>query len=93
MKEFHALTIEEIERSIEQLKGDGLLLEEMGFIAEADVLRCRFLGRRINIKIDLAYGAEIDPVDSFSSKEVEEISNLILTKLRFEFCNNCWEIF
>lgn len=36
---------------------------------------------RINIKIDLAYGAEIDPVDSFSSKEIDEISNLILAKL------------
>lgn len=81
MKEFHALTVEEIARSVERLKGESLLLEEAISIAEADVLRCRFLGRRINIKIDLAYGAEIDPVDSFSSKEVDEISNLILTKL------------
>ena len=81
MKEFHALTIEEVEESIDRLKVEGLLLEEMVSIAEADVLRCRFLGRRINIKIDLAYGAEIDPVDSFSSKEIDEISNLILTKL------------
>ncbi|GER10243.1 hypothetical protein [Variovorax boronicumulans] len=81
MREFHALTIEEVEESIDRLKAEGLLLEEMVSIAEADVLRCRFLGRRINIKIDLAYGAEIDPVDSFSSKEIDEISNLILTKL------------
>ncbi|BEP69652.1 MULTISPECIES: hypothetical protein [unclassified Variovorax] len=81
MKEFHALTIEEVEGSIDRLKAEGLLLEEMVSIAEADVLRCRFLGRRINIKIDLAYGAEIDPVDSFSSKEIDEISNLILAKL------------
>lgn len=80
-KEFHALTIEEVEGSIDRLKAEGLLLEEMVSIAEADVLRCRFLGRRINIKIDLAYGAEIDPVDSFSSQEIDEISNLILAKL------------
>jgi len=81
MKEFHALAIEEVEGSIDRLKAEGLLLEEMVSIAEADVLRCRFLGRRINIKIDLAYGAEIDPVDLFSSKEIDEISNLILAKL------------
>ncbi|QFZ84909.1 hypothetical protein GFK26_20165 [Variovorax paradoxus] len=41
-KEFHALTVEEIERSIEQLKGENLLLEEAVCIAEENVLRCRF---------------------------------------------------
>ncbi|WP_447745256.1 hypothetical protein [Variovorax boronicumulans] len=81
MTRFHALTIEEAKRVVEQLKDDGLLLEEAISIAEADVLRCRFLGRRINIKIDLVYGAKIDPIDSFSSREVEEISNLILMRL------------
>ncbi|QOF76416.1 MULTISPECIES: hypothetical protein [unclassified Variovorax] len=81
MRKFHELTTQEIEKSIGRLKNEGLLLEETVFIAEADVLRCRFLGRRVNIKIDLAYGAEIDPVDSFSSKEVDEISSLILTRL------------
>ncbi|MDT4856141.1 hypothetical protein FQZ97_905210 [compost metagenome] len=81
MTRFHALTIEEAKRVVEQLKDDGLLLEEAISIAEADVLRCRFLGRRINIKIDLVYGANIDPIDSFSSREIEEISNLILMRL------------
>jgi len=81
MKKFHELTTQEIEKSIGRLKNEGLLLEEAVFIAEADVLRCRFLGRRVNIKIDLAYGAEIDPVDAFSSKEIDEISNLILMRL------------
>ncbi|MCY1203458.1 hypothetical protein D3C86_532550 [compost metagenome] len=81
MTRFHALTIEEAKRVVEQLKDDGLLLEEAISIAEADVLRCRFLGRRINIKIDLVYGAKIDPIDSFSSREIEEISNLILMRL------------
>lgn len=81
MTRFHALTIEEAKRVVEQLKDDGLLLEEAISIAEADVLRCRFLGRRINIKVDLFYGAKIDPIDSFSSREIEEISNLILMRL------------
>ncbi|MNK52278.1 hypothetical protein D3C87_712080 [compost metagenome] len=81
MTRFHALTIEEAKRVVEQLKDDGLLLEEAISIAEADVLRCRFLGRRINIKVDLVYGAKIDPIDSFSSREIEEISNLILMRL------------
>ncbi|WP_095947078.1 hypothetical protein [Variovorax boronicumulans] len=81
MTRFHALTIEEAKRVVEQLKDDGLLLEEAISIAEADVLRCRFLGRRINIKVDLIYGAKIDPIDSFSSREIEEISNLILMRL------------
>ncbi|MNS93318.1 hypothetical protein D3C72_1274830 [compost metagenome] len=81
MTRFHALTIEEAKRVVEQLKDDGLLLEEAISIAEADVLRCRILGRRINIKVDLVYGAKIDPIDSFSSREIEEISNLILMRL------------
>lgn len=88
MKEFPALAVEDITRSVERLKGESLLLDERVSIAEADVLRCRFLGRRINIKVDLAYGAEIDPVDSFSRKEIDEISNLILMRLWFEFFGN-----
>jgi hypothetical protein len=45
---------------------------------EAHVLLCRHSGRRFNIKVDVAYGAQTEPVDIFSKIELEAIERLIL---------------
>lgn len=45
---------------------------------EADVLLCKYLGRRININIDLAYGAETCSIDIFSDEEINKLEKIIM---------------
>ncbi|BBH11274.1 hypothetical protein CH06BL_05220 [Chromobacterium haemolyticum] len=48
---------------------------------EADILICRYKGKNLNIKIDLAYGAEICPVDSFSPQEIKDLEDSIVANV------------
>ncbi|AXT45171.1 MULTISPECIES: hypothetical protein [Chromobacterium] len=54
---------------------------EEGLMPEADVLLCRYKGKSLNIKIDLAYGAEICPVDSFSPQEIKDLEDSIVANV------------
>lgn len=48
---------------------------------EADILICKHHGKNLNIKIDLDYGAEICPIDSFSPQELKDLENSIIANL------------
>ena len=55
----------------------GLTLEKTASIPEADVLCCRYQGKRFNIKFDLAYGVSIEAIDGLADPELKEIADLL----------------
>ncbi|WP_089086422.1 hypothetical protein [Aquitalea magnusonii] len=69
----------EIKNAIKKIN-NKLIIEvlEEGVMPEADVLLCKYLGRRINIKVDLDYGAEICGIDVFSDEEINELEKIII---------------
>lgn len=56
---------------------DGLMLEKTASIPEADVLSCRYKGKRFNIKFDLDYGVGIEAIDGLSDNEFKEVVDLL----------------
>jgi hypothetical protein len=56
---------------------DGLVLVNIASIPEADVLCCRYKGKRLNVTFDLNYGVCIETIDDLSNNEIKEIVVLI----------------
>jgi hypothetical protein len=56
---------------------DGLTLEKTASIPEADVLCCRYKGKRFNVKFDLDYGVCIEAIDELSDNEFKEVVDLL----------------
>ena len=56
---------------------DGLTLEKTSSIPEADVLCCRYKGKRFNVKSDLDYGVCIEAIDGLSDNEFSEVVDLL----------------
>jgi hypothetical protein len=50
-------------------------------IPEADILLCTYKGKRINIKVDLAYGASIEALDDVPQKYFDEIEKIIMSNI------------
>ena len=77
--EFINLETVEIKNAIKKIN-NKLIIEilEEGLMPEADVLLCKYLGRRINIKVDLDYDAEICGIDIFSDEEINELEKIII---------------
>lgn len=44
---------------------------------EADVLCCRYKGKRFNVKFDLDYGVCIEAIDGLSNNEFKEVVDLL----------------
>jgi hypothetical protein len=58
-----------------QIGVDDVVLEKTSSIPEADVICCRYKGRRFNIKFDLDYGVCIEMLDDLSDYEIADIVN------------------
>jgi hypothetical protein len=60
---------------------DGLTLEKTASIPEADpeadVLCCRYKGKRFNVKFDLDYGVWIEAIDGLLDNEFKEVVVLL----------------
>lgn len=56
---------------------DSLTLAKTASIAEADVLCCRYKGKRFNVKFDRDYGVSIESIDSLSDNEFKEVVGLL----------------
>jgi hypothetical protein len=78
-KKFHELTPQEVKLSI--LNDPDFLLEKEIYIAEADIFLCRYKGNRFNIKFDIVYGTEVEPLSEISKTEAKKIENTILDSL------------
>jgi hypothetical protein len=76
---FSELNVRQIASAIEKI-GDPSIIRilEEGMIPEADVLLCEYFGKRVNLIVDLAYRAEVAPVDTFAKDAVSKIEALIL---------------
>ncbi|WP_436488749.1 hypothetical protein [Chitinophaga sp. ARDCPP14] len=53
------------------------IVEEV-MITEANVLLCKFKGKRFNIYFDIDYGAEIKAVDKIEQEELKMMEELII---------------
>lgn len=79
-KEFLDLDIAEIKHAINTAgKGSSLVVIDDVFIPEADVLVCEYCGKRVNIKVDLAYGADVEPIDSLTRAEIDDIVSIVVS--------------
>jgi hypothetical protein len=78
---FDELNIRQIANAIERLhESTTLEVLEQVMIPEADILLCKYQGKRVNLKVDLDYGACVDAVDKTLKKEdLAEIEKLILS--------------
>lgn len=52
---------------------DGLMLVNIASIPEADVLCCRYKGKRLNVKFDMNYGVCVEAIDDLLKNEIIEI--------------------
>ncbi|MGH8080723.1 MAG: hypothetical protein ACREP7_09115 [Lysobacter sp.] len=57
-------------------RGEVELISE-GFIPEADLFFCRWRGKRVNVKFDLAYGPDLYFPDPSTAGELAELETLI----------------
>lgn len=82
MQTFHSLELDQLDfrKTLERLRSGiaELTFEGTASIPEADVLRCKFKGKRFNIKFDLVYGVSIDAIDALSKHDFREVL-IILT--------------
>ena len=81
MREFHLRELDSLdfdEALVRLRRGvNGLTLEKAALIPEADVLCCRYKGKRLNVKFDLDYGVCIEAVDILSNNEFTEVVDLL----------------
>lgn len=79
MKQFYKLSVNEIKEVIGKMPvTEGIIIESEVLMPEADVLLCRYRGRRFNIRVDVVHGAETEPVDTFTNVELDIIKKQIL---------------
>lgn len=79
MKHFYKLSVTEIKKAISKIpETEGLIIEDEVLMPEADVLLCRYRGLRFNIRVDVVYGAEAEPIDIFTKVELDTIKKQIL---------------
>lgn len=55
----------------------GIVLEKVARLPEADVLCCRYKGRKFNVKFDSSYGVCIEATSDFSVDELEGIARIL----------------
>ena len=56
---------------------DGISLEKVVHIPEADILRCKYKGKDFNVKFDLDYGVSLEAVSDFSVSELEGVARIL----------------
>ena len=79
---FINLETADIKQAIKKINDPNIIeIIEEGLMPEADILICKNHGKNLNIKIDLDYGAEICPIDSFSPQELKDLENSIIANL------------
>lgn len=81
-RNFIDLDVNEIKLAINRAADASIIvIKDEVFIAEADVLICQYKNLRVNVKVDLVYGAVIEPVDKLTTADVDEIKDLIVRNL------------
>ena len=81
-KKFIDLDVAEIKNAINRTgTASNLVIKDEVFIPEADILICEYKNTRVNIKVDLAYGANIEPVGRLAETDVDEIKELIMKNI------------
>lgn len=93
-KTFDDLTYAQILRALKQLgQTHPIEIVEEIFIAEADIILCRYQGKRFNVKFDLAYGPFLEGVEEISRVEREQLEALIVleNKMTIDINSLDWE--
>lgn len=77
---FSELSAQAVRDAIERAHDPQLVFERDVFIPEADILMCRFHGKRFHVRVDLDYGAELEAIDPLSPEEAGDIMRLIVSR-------------
>jgi hypothetical protein len=81
MREFNeikldALRFEDVAERL-QINPGEIILESTACIPEADVLCCRYRGKRFNIKFDIDYGVSIQSLVDLSDDDFKRIAETL----------------
>ncbi|HVW50498.1 MAG TPA: hypothetical protein VHC91_08855 [Trinickia sp.] len=71
-----ALRFDEVLLRLRRGVGD-IVVEGTTSIPEADVMLCRYKGKRFNIKFDLDYGVCIEAIDGLSGEDLRDLVRLL----------------
>jgi hypothetical protein len=81
IKKFTDLHNNYISEAIKINVSESFVINDQVMIPEVDILLCTYKSKRVNIKVDLKYGASIEAVDEVPQKYFEEIEKLIMSNL------------
>jgi len=60
-----------------QINPGEIILESTACIPEADVLCCRYRGKRFNIRFDIDYGVSIQSLEHLSDDDFKRIAETL----------------